>query len=263
MPGMWHTQQMRRYQLQWSNVRHLFDDMFGKFHAKKCNFFRFVYILIGHYFSFPYFDFFVPQGNCDKCCIKYTFNGDGGRKGGVEHEHIINDQLKRKAFCSEDCVYAYVRDDAELVVCCMCRHRMPYYASMRRSYDDRCFCSLDCIQAAEQNIEQLLQNDEQFHLDILNFKYKSRWEDDDDSDMESSDSNQGSEQYQICRKHLFYCMVIAYYLHFCFHLDRLLFGDSQSSIESSFADDALRPSSALIGKNITYVDLSMLASTID
>lgn len=103
--------------------------------------------------------------------------------------------MHRKVFCSEKCVYAYVRDDTEMVVCCMCRHRMPYYKCIRRSYDDRCFCSLDCIQAAEQNIEKLLQNDEQFHLDISNLKCKSQM-DDDDSDMESSDFSHGLKQYQ-------------------------------------------------------------------
>lgn len=108
----------------------------------------------------------------------------------VKHEHIIVDRMKRKLFCSEKCVYAYVRDDAEMIVCCMCRRRMQFYKCIRRCYDDRCFCSLGCFIAAEQNIEQILHNDEQFHLDILKLKCKSI-DDDCDSDMESSKSNQG------------------------------------------------------------------------
>lgn len=81
--------------------------------------------------------------------------------------------MKRKLFCSKKCVYAYVRDDAEMVVCCMCRHPMQFYKCIRRCYDDRCFCSLGCIEATEHNIERVLCNDERFHLDISNFKCKS------------------------------------------------------------------------------------------
>lgn len=152
--------------------------------------------------NFRYFDFdFISKifklsaGNCDKCRLKFAFN--------VKHEHIVVDRLKRKMFCSKKCVYAYVRDDTEMVVCCMCQHRMEFYKCIRRCYDDRCFCSLGCIQAAEQNIERLLKNDEQFHLDILEFKCKSRMEVDMDSDVESDDLNQGSKQYQICEKAFF------------------------------------------------------------
>lgn len=132
------------------------------------------------------------QGNCEKCRMKFAFD--------FKHERIVADRMQRKVFCSETCVYAYVRDDTELVVCCMCRYRMPYYKCIRRSHDDRCFCSLDCFQAAEQQIEQLLRNDEQFYLDILTLKCKSQM--DDDSDMESDDSNRGgfSSNNKICYK---------------------------------------------------------------
>lgn len=106
----------------------------------------------------------------------------------LKHEHIIDDGMKRKSFCTNKCLYAYVRDASEMVRCCMCRYAMRFYQSVRRCYDDRCFCSFGCIKAAEQNIEQVLQNDEQFHLDISILRCKTM---DDDSDMDSNGSFQG------------------------------------------------------------------------
>lgn len=107
----------------------------------------------------------------------------------ANHEHTIVDRMQQKSFWSKNCVYAYVRHDSEMIVCCMCRQRMPFYQCIRRYYDDRCFCSFGCIIEAERNIDKLLQNDEQFHLDIFNLKcYKMDY----DSDMDdSSISNQG------------------------------------------------------------------------
>lgn len=118
----------------------------------------------------------------------------------VKHQHIIVDRMERKSFCSEHCVYAYVRDNTEMVVCCMCRHRMPIYQCVRRCQDDRCFCSLDCINRAERNIDKLLQNDEQFQLDIFNLKRSGM---DDDSDLESNSFDQGTMYISNARKAFF------------------------------------------------------------
>lgn len=70
-----------------------------------------------------------------------------------------------------------------MVVCCICHHRMQFYNCIRRSGDDRCFCSINCTVAAETSIQQLKLNDERRHMEHMSLKYATF-----DSESESNDS---------------------------------------------------------------------------
>lgn len=122
----------------------------------------------------------INSDNCDKCSAKFANN--------VNHEHVIVDRGTWKSFCCAECVYAHVRDDTQMVVCCMCQHRQRFYNCIRRNCDDRRFCSVNCAIAAETGIEQLMQNDERCHSEYLSL-IRTPFE--SDSESESNDSFEG------------------------------------------------------------------------
>lgn len=106
--------------------------------------------------------FFFHLETCCHCSSKFT--------NDCQNAFIIREGAGKKEFCTELCMQSHLREDSATVKCCICRHRMRFYECIRRSCDDRRFCSLLCATLAETRIELLRRNDERCHLINLNLK---------------------------------------------------------------------------------------------